>query len=302
MISAWNKRSGAVVQPVYVLSPAELNLSKELSAPWLNEYESAARKALNQLVADMSDASLLTPEVLIEGTSATHRVTDLLAQHALREGAEAILVTSHGRRGLRRLIMGSFAESLLLRSQVPVLVLGPQTNSIPSLDHILFPTELNTESRSTLKQVAFLAQRLSARLTLFHSVPRPIEPIFQSGVSLLGGSWVPIHEYFSVEIERIERRARAWAHWARQQGVDADFVIDNQGSMISTSIFRAAKRLQCGLIAIEARSGRIASALIGSVTREVIRQASVPVWVVRENMIQPEARPALVKPILRRAA
>ncbi len=303
LVSEWGERTGHRVQPVYVLSPSELNLSEEMSAPWLAEYEPAARRMLGQLVESThAGRSLLPPQVITQETSSKLRTAETLSHFALKERAEAIIVTTHGRRGLKRIVLGSFAESVLLRSRVPVLTLGPETRAIPHLEHILFPTEFGTESRPALRHVTALARSLNARITFFHSVPRPIEPVFQSGVYLLGGSWVPVQAYFSAEADRIERKAAAWTHWARKQGVDANYSIDNQGTLITDAILRAAHELDCGLIAMEARSGRIAAALIGSVTRDVVRQSSVPVWVVRANMVLPGEETSRAAPSSKRAA
>jgi nucleotide-binding universal stress UspA family protein len=299
----WSERTGSKIRPVYVLSPYELNLSEEATGPSISEYAPNARKVLDQLVAQVPSPLLLAPEIIIEHSASITRTADALSNYALQSGAEAILITSHGRKGLRRLILGSFAETLLLRSKVPVLTLGPKADRISHLDHILFSTDFDASSKPALRHVTYLAKRLGARLTLFHSVPRPIEPVFQSGVYLLGGSWVPVQAYFSAEAERVERRAASWCHWSRRQGVETEYLIDNAGNFITQAVLRAAKNLRCGIIALEARSGRLAAALVGSVTREVIRQSSLPVWIVRQDMAQPESRAAAgAKPLFRRAA
>src|SRR5262249_39773483 len=125
------------------------------------------------------------------------------------------------------------------------------------------------------------ARRLGAKVTLFHAIPHPIEPILQSGAYLLGGSWIPVQEYFSVETDRHMRRAAAWARWAGHQGVECEPLVDAQGESVVDSILSLVQSRQVDLIAMEAHSGPIRSALIGSVTRQVIRRADCPVWVLR---------------------
>jgi nucleotide-binding universal stress UspA family protein len=54
------------------------------------------------------------------------RVCDLIVEEARSAGAELIVMGTHGRRGLRRLALGSDAELVLRESAVPVLLVrGP---------------------------------------------------------------------------------------------------------------------------------------------------------------------------------
>lgn len=50
------------------------------------------------------------------------RVCDLILQEAKNAGAELIVMGTHGRRGLRRVALGSDAELALRESPVPVLL------------------------------------------------------------------------------------------------------------------------------------------------------------------------------------
>jgi nucleotide-binding universal stress UspA family protein len=50
------------------------------------------------------------------------RVCDLIVEEARSSGAQLIVMGTHGRRGLRRLALGSDAELVLRESPVPVLL------------------------------------------------------------------------------------------------------------------------------------------------------------------------------------
>lgn len=55
------------------------------------------------------------------------RVCDIIVKEAVASGAELIVMGTHGRRGLRRLALGSDAELVLRESPVPVLLVrGPE--------------------------------------------------------------------------------------------------------------------------------------------------------------------------------
>ena len=50
------------------------------------------------------------------------RVADSVVEEAKRQGADLIVMGTHGRRGVRRLVMGSDAELVLRGSPTPVLL------------------------------------------------------------------------------------------------------------------------------------------------------------------------------------
>jgi universal stress protein A len=58
---------------------------------------------------------------VIDGLDAALAIVDYCKQ----EKADFIAMASHGRSGLRRLLMGSVAEAVLRRSTVPVIVFPP---------------------------------------------------------------------------------------------------------------------------------------------------------------------------------
>jgi nucleotide-binding universal stress UspA family protein len=59
------------------------------------------------------------------------RVCDMILQEAKTAGAELIVMGTHGRRGLRRLALGSDAELVLRESPVPVLLVRGQDTPEP---------------------------------------------------------------------------------------------------------------------------------------------------------------------------
>jgi nucleotide-binding universal stress UspA family protein len=269
------------VIPVYVLSPGEINLSLEFSGPWLEQYRGAAEKALKQALQGIEVAGMGEPEVIAENFTSTAQVAKSLAMHAWKKNAEMIVVPGHGRKGIGRFFMGSFTENLIQHSHVPVVVLRPKVKISQLIQTVLVPTQFGPKSKAVFKKIVEQARGFGARIILFHTIPHPVEPILQSGAYLAGGSWIPVQAYFSVETDRHRRRAEAWGRWAEHQGVPTEVILDVQGSDIADSIVYLAKSRNVDWIALESRSGPIASTLLGSITRHVIRNATCPVWVYR---------------------
>jgi nucleotide-binding universal stress UspA family protein len=275
------RTTGAKIIPVYVLSPEQLDVGIEFSPPWEDYYVPAARKALEQYLKDAGVPNIGTPKVLVHSRPSVTGSTQMLANYAKLEGADMIAVSSHGRKGLARIFMGSFAESLLLQSVVPTLVIGPHTEAGEPTQNILFPTDLEEAGFPAFRRAVDLARELKVKVTLLHSLPDPIEPVFQSGVYLLGGGWVPVSTYYGQEQAKRAEIAQSWVKRAEARDVSIEVIIDRQSHSILSSILEHSKSLANCLVTMPAYSGAISSALLGSITRQVVRNATCPVWVFR---------------------
>ncbi|HUP56968.1 MAG TPA: universal stress protein, partial [Bdellovibrionota bacterium] len=246
----------AKVEPVYVLNPAELNLSSEFSVPWVTRYRPYAERALTELMKRLGSefGQFETPHVLVQDSASTARAIETLSDYATACDADLIVVSTHGRSGMKRLLLGSFAETLILKSRVPVAAIGPELASPIAekpLSHILFPTDLGDDAKATFYDVVELARQTQAKITLFHAIPHPIEPIVSSGVYLLGGGWVPVESYFADETRLRERRAEAWVRWAKQRGVEAEVAIEYRGVSIAQRIVEVARDRRTSCIVME---------------------------------------------------
>lgn len=114
---------------------------------------------------------------------------------------DLIVVGTHGRTGLGRLLLGSVAESILRRAPCPVLTVGPKVSGrakLPTLpvdrrdlappelelQQIVFATNFEHNAAVNAKAVVSLAESFESRLTLLHVIedytqlgsrPGPIE-------------------------------------------------------------------------------------------------------------------------------
>jgi nucleotide-binding universal stress UspA family protein len=269
------------VEPVYVLSPYELEVPMEFSQPWIRQYRPAAETALRGRLAQLQIPGLLPGRVLIQGRHSLMNSVQSLAAYAKAEGAEMVAVSTHGRKGLPRLFIGSFVETLMLYSKVPVLAVSPLVRAPRNFRKILFPSDLGPKSQSAWKSAVRLAKDLGAEITLLHTVVNPIEPVIQSGVYLLGGGWVPVPVYMTQEEARRRKTGEAWVKMASKAGVSARLEIDTGSHSVLESITAHSEKNKTSLIAMAAQTGKVAAALTGSITREVVRNAPCPVWVLR---------------------
>ena len=79
------------------------------------------KKDLNERKARFAAGLEVTLEVLV-APSVPHAILDYAAQN----GCDAIALSSHGRTGFRRLVMGSVAEEVVRGARVPVILFPRQ--------------------------------------------------------------------------------------------------------------------------------------------------------------------------------
>jgi len=268
------------IEPVYVLSPEGLDLALEFSPPWIKQYKPAAQKSLQSALKDVELSGLVEARVLLQAKPSLRFMVKSLVNYSKNAGADLIVMGTHSRKGLSRLILGSFAESTLLYARVPVMVVGSHSES-KGFRKVLFATDFGLKSDSIFQEVLPLVKDLGATLTIFHSVSHPVEPVIQSGTFLLGGGWIDLPEYMT-QVEAMNRKqAELWSVQAEEQGVESEVVFIPSGGSVSRSTIDYAQSHGIGLITLAAESGPIASTLIGSICRQIVRNAHCPVWVFR---------------------
>ena len=82
------------------------------------ELRQAAKKSLEQIVSDR-----VPEEVEIKTKIQTGVPKEIIADYARDNGIDLIVMSSHGRSGLSRAILGSVAEATIRTSTVPILVI-----------------------------------------------------------------------------------------------------------------------------------------------------------------------------------
>jgi nucleotide-binding universal stress UspA family protein len=86
----------------------------------LADLRANGRKLLARAEALARDNGVTAKTLLVE--SKGRAISDVIVREARKVRADVIVLGTHGRRGLRRVLMGSDAEAVLRESRVPVLL------------------------------------------------------------------------------------------------------------------------------------------------------------------------------------
>ncbi|WP_343218109.1 universal stress protein [Haloplanus sp.] len=109
----------ATIHGLYVLS-TDSYAGLAMESSWervdrlLREDAKAAVARIHEL-ADQKDASVEVETVMIEGNPSRE-----IVRYSENEGCDLIVMGTHGRGGIDRLLLGSVAESVIRASSVPV--------------------------------------------------------------------------------------------------------------------------------------------------------------------------------------
>jgi len=123
------RNQGATIYLLHVVEEYVITQSFDASRVTLErlleELREAARKVLAEAERKVVAAGVACRTVLEE--SAAQRVADIVVAQAAALQVDLIVLGTHGRRGLRRVVLGSDAEIVLRYATVPILMVrAPQ--------------------------------------------------------------------------------------------------------------------------------------------------------------------------------
>ena len=96
---------------------------------FMDALRQSGRKLLAKAERQMERSGVKWQAVLAETLG--HRVAELIIQQAKKWKADLIVLGTHGRRGLSRLVMGSDAEAVVREASVPVLLVRSRGEQRP---------------------------------------------------------------------------------------------------------------------------------------------------------------------------
>jgi nucleotide-binding universal stress UspA family protein len=129
-----------------------------------SEFRESRRQAAGKLREFVAQA--LGPDApQVEIRIAEEAPADAIHRAAEELGAEAVVMGTHGRTGINRLMLGSVAERVLRESRIPVLTVRGAERPIRS---ILCPVNQTPAAREAAGLAAKLARCFGAQLTLAH--------------------------------------------------------------------------------------------------------------------------------------
>jgi nucleotide-binding universal stress UspA family protein len=126
------KSDGSKLHLVHVvdeLVPVGVDIPGKYIEQLIDALRARGKEILDKAQRVVFEHALKSEDVLLETIGGS--AADQIVQHAKQCKADLIVMGTHGRRGLRRLALGSDAELVVRSSPVPVLLVRGAANSSP---------------------------------------------------------------------------------------------------------------------------------------------------------------------------
>jgi nucleotide-binding universal stress UspA family protein len=234
---------------------------------YTEHIDQEARKILEKKSAEIVSRGL---DVTI---STARRVSPF---EAIVEAAETfrpdlIVMGTHGRTGVGRLLLGSVTEKVLRHSPTNVLTVRRDSTVFGESEdpkRVLVPIDFTDFSRRALEvAISFLSERDS--LTLVHVVASPLHPSFYAG---------GFTKLFEVDPELPSRIKTSLEEWLGDRPGE---IVVTEGDA-ANEIVKTAGKTRAELIVMGSRGLTGADhLLLGSVAEGVVRNSPVPVLTVK---------------------
>lgn len=224
------------------------------------------------------------------------RAAPAILDAARRHHADLIVMSTHGRSGIGRVVYGSVADDVLRNAEVPVLLVPAVVDRAWPADRpltILVSLDGSALAEEALGSAELLAETLGARLHLLRIVEPPTYPLYGDG-----------YVYIPVDQDAEQEDARAYltelANRLATQGktVETEVAVGAPGTVVAA--IAAERQADVIAMATHGRSG-LARLVLGSVATGTLQRAHVPLLMTRPAALErveppPPPQPEQVAP------
>jgi nucleotide-binding universal stress UspA family protein len=199
-------------------------------------------------------------------------IAEVLDEYLVREEIELVVMTTHGRGGVRRLWLGSVADSLLRMSTVSILMLKAghvtRAKSHAAPRRILVAVDARNLDEELVARTVELGELYDAQYTLLHVAPPTltlVPALYDAELETAARKSAESH------IRRIAETLEETGHSVAVEVVEMPFV--------ASEILAYSVDHKFDLIAISTRGpGWTSRMVMGSVADKVIRGSTLPIF------------------------
>lgn len=163
---------GSVVHALHVILPSAYTyMAPEAIKTLLVDQEDMAKAEMARVDAALT--GVLRETIIERGPN----VWSVLSETLQKDDIDLVVLGTHGRTGLQKVLLGSSAEEVFRRSSVPVLTIGPTVrggaHNGGRFRCVLLATDFHASSLAAVPYAVSLAQENQAQLILMHVLPKP---------------------------------------------------------------------------------------------------------------------------------
>lgn len=265
----WTKADVTTI--TYLAHQGEQNLNLAFDIPKNERFSKYPEKLLKKHATKLDTRSLKVKlQLITEASTSMTAGAERVIRFAKKDGADLIALQTHSRTGFKRLVLGSFAETMMLLSPISLLIINPDSAVNKNAKRILYATDIEKSAEVGVKKAARFAKKAEATLRLLHMVLPAYSATFE-------GQDADVMKYRKQVDDRIQELVAA----AEAEGASCEAVIRDELISNTDLILKEAKASKADVLAVQSKAGLLRRMLLGSVARHVVRAAKIPVLVIR---------------------
>jgi nucleotide-binding universal stress UspA family protein len=246
-----------------------------------------------------------------------------------QRGIDLIVMATHGRRGLERMLVGSVAEGVLRHVTVPVLMVRPERTEkararpIEAISNVLVPLDETEFSHTVLEHVVRLLSPSEHHLTLLRVAVAPHGEAPVGSTPGVPGAWSVTTDYPELDEEaRIRLEQERSSYYTRliedrkaellEEMESARTLLAEAGFTVECTVrfgqaaeeigdFATFNNVAMVVMATHSRAG-LERLVLGSVAKEVLSRVHVPVMMVRPHLEGADETLPLLEPRLAKSS
>jgi nucleotide-binding universal stress UspA family protein len=266
---------GSQITLIYVSESAE-DRYQHMHQFYLQKMAEATKQGAERYLEKGTGQEIKVTTVILVGDPA-----EAIVDYAEREDIGLIIMSTHGRSGIKRWAMGSVADKVLRATTRPLALIRakgdhPDIRNRTLLNRILVPLDGSNESEAVIPYIEEFAPRLQAEVILLQVVA-PDYHIYAAGGPEYGA-------YAERQVESIKAFAKDYLEkmvvQLRQKGVNTKPEI--KFGTAAEEIIKFADEIGAGVVAMSThgRSG-VGRWALGSVAERVMHSGNTPILLVR---------------------
>ena len=271
--------AGASVDLVHVVTPPSDMGVPEGDRLVLAEAIDSQRSETEQRLDDLANRLRVGTAVRFRSAVAEGHPADALLRYVEKNAIDLIVMTTHGRSGLARTLLGSISDQVVRRSRCPVLLARPhrhvpEEREAAAVSDVLVPLDGTVASEAILDPALELCRLTGASCTLLHVIVPEL---------LLTGAAVPIA--LANQRAALTEQPQADTYLAGlvdrfHDGVVPVTVAALRHADVESGILEYCAAHPVSLIAMTTRGAKgLERALLGSTLDELLRKTHLPLLV-----------------------
>lgn len=252
-----------LIEVIYVASNAEAELATSFNIPIEKRYSDYPKKIIKEELKKLSLESCKIKILFEKSLSLTASVKKVVG-YTKKNKVDLIVIATNAKKNLPKAIFGSFAETMIHLSICDILIYHQGTRfDLKKPENIVYAHDFTLKGDLGLKRLIKYIKKWDSFLTIVHV------PIPSVGTEL--------HDFK----DSMKRKAQKIQSLMVREKIKCKICLEYEVRPISEILLEIGDENKGGMIVLTAQSSKLTAFLGGSITRQVLRESTLPTMVLK---------------------